>query len=131
MGFFDALRRVLAGDPRSEGLPGESYRPGEVDLGDSPSPEFPGRVPAAEQARLLRDVVEPFRAAAFDPRWRTADAVGLARGIYEDRAFDRLPLLADALMDAGCDAEQLLAHCRSDGPHVRGCWAVDLVLDKE
>ena len=72
----------------------------------------------------------PFRPVAFDPRWRTADVLGLARGIYDDRAFDRLPLLADALMDAGCDEDQLLAHCRSEGPHVRGCWAVDLVLDK-
>jgi hypothetical protein len=45
----------------------------------------------------------------------------LARGIYEDRAFDRLPLLGDALMDAGCDNDDILAHCRSDGPHTRGC----------
>ena len=91
----------------------------------------PGRVPPDEQAGLLRDVVEPFRAAAWDPRWRTADAVGLARGIYEDRAFDRLPLLADALLDAGCDRGDILGQCRSDGPHVRGCWVVDLVLGKE
>jgi hypothetical protein len=73
----------------------------------------------------------PFRPVVFDPRWRTADAVGLARGIYEERAFDRLPLLADALMDAGCADEQVLSHCRSEGPHVRGCWVVDLVLGKE
>jgi hypothetical protein len=73
----------------------------------------------------------PFHPVAFDPRWRTADTVGLARGIYEDRAFDRLPLLADALMDAGCADEQVLEHCRSEGPHVRGCWVVDLVLGKE
>jgi hypothetical protein len=46
-------------------------------------------------------------------------------------AFDRLPILADALEEAGCDEPALLAHCRSDGPHVRGCWAVDLVLGKE
>jgi hypothetical protein len=52
MGFFDALRRVLAGDPRSEGLPGESLRPSEMDLGDSPHPEFPGRVPAADPAAM-------------------------------------------------------------------------------
>jgi hypothetical protein len=64
------------------------------------------------------------------PGWRTSDTLGLARGIYEDRAFDRLPLLADALMDAGCDDEQILAHCHSPGPHVRGCWVVDLVLGK-
>jgi hypothetical protein len=73
----------------------------------------------------------PFRPVAFDPRWRTEYTDGLARGIYEDRAFDRLPLLADALMDAGCADEQVLGHCQSDGPHVRGCWVVDLVLGKE
>mgnify|MGYP001076712257 FL=1 len=42
-----------------------------------------------------------------------------------------MPLLADALMDAGCDHEEILAHCRGEGPHVRGCWVVDLVLGKE
>jgi len=72
----------------------------------------------------------PFRPVTLDPRSRTADVLGLARGAYEDRAFDRLPLLADALMDAGCDDEQVLAHCRSEGPHVRGCWVVDLVLEQ-
>jgi hypothetical protein len=86
---------------------------------------------AAAQAGLLRDLFgNPFRPVAFDPRWRTADTVGLARAIYEDRAFDRLCLLADALMDAGCDDEQVLAHCRAVGPHVRGCWAADLVLER-
>src|SRR5262249_46841688 len=59
----------------------------------------------------------PFRPVAFDPCWRTSDAVGLARAIYDDKAFDRLPILADALMDAGCADEQVLAHCRGDGPH--------------
>ena len=86
----------------------------------------------AYQAGLIRDIFgNPFRPVAFDPRWRTADVTALACGIYEDRAFKRLPLLADALMDAGCDREDILAHCRSDGPHVRGCWVVDLVLGKE
>jgi hypothetical protein len=85
-----------------------------------------------DQAAFLRDIFgNPFRPVAFNPRWRTADAVGLARGIYEERAFDRLPLLADALMDAGCGDDQVLEHCRSEGPHVRGCWVVDLVLGKE
>jgi hypothetical protein len=84
------------------------------------------------QSDLVRDIFgNPFRPVAFDPRWWTADVVALARGIYEDRAFDRLPLLADALMDAGCDHEDIVAHCRSVGPHVRGCWVVDLVLGKE
>ncbi|HEX3149646.1 MAG TPA: hypothetical protein VHR66_16340 [Gemmataceae bacterium] len=81
---------------------------------------------------MLRDIFgNPFRPVAFDPRWRTSDSVGVARGIYEDRAFERMPILADALMDAGCDDEQVLSHCRGEGPHVRGCWVVDLVLGKE
>jgi hypothetical protein len=84
------------------------------------------------QCEIIRCVfANPFRPVAFHPRWRTADVVGVARGIYEDRAFDRLPLLADALMDAGCADDQVPSHCRSDGPHVRGCWVVDLVLGKE
>lgn len=53
---------------------------------------------------------------------------GLAAAAYEERAFDHLPLLADALMDAGCADDDLLGHCRAAGPHVRGCWVVDLVL---
>jgi hypothetical protein len=86
----------------------------------------------AAQCDLLRDVFgNPFRPAANDNSWRTADTVGLARAIYEDRAFDRLPLLADALMDAGCDDEVVVAHCRDRGPHVCGCWVVDWVLGKD
>jgi len=81
---------------------------------------------------LLRDIFgNPFRPVTFDPRWRTSDVVDVARGIYEDKAFERMPILADALMDAGCEDEQLIGHCRGDGTHVRGCWVVDLVLGKE
>ena len=76
-------------------------------------------------------VGNPFRPVAFDPRWRTEDTLGLARGIYHERAFARLPLLADALMDAGCDDDRLVGHCRWAGPHARGCWVVDLVLGKQ
>ncbi|MFO0927335.1 MAG: hypothetical protein U0736_09890 [Gemmataceae bacterium] len=87
---------------------------------------------AREQVALLRDVAgNPFRPADAEPAWRYHDGgivVQLAEGIYEDRAFDRLPILADALEDAGCRAEALLAHCRADREHVRGCWAVDLIL---
>jgi hypothetical protein len=56
--------------------------------------------------------------------------MALAEGIYADRAFDRLPILADALEDAGCDAAELLTHFRGPGVHARGCWALDLVLGK-
>ena len=78
--------------------------------------------------RVMHDVLgNPFRPVRFDPRWRTADVLGLARGIHEDQAFDRLPLLRDALMDAGCADDQVLGHC--DRPvHVRGCWLVDRIL---
>jgi hypothetical protein len=90
------------------------------------------RAVRAAQVGIVRDIFgNPFRPVPIDPRWRTADVLGLAGGIYEERAFDRMPLLADALMDAGCDSDDILAHCRSGGPHVRGCWVVDLVLGKE
>ncbi len=83
-------------------------------------------------SQLLRDVVgHPFRPVTVEPRWLTSNVVGLARTIYDDRAHDHLPVLADALMDAGCDVEELLQHCRSEGLHARGCWAVDLLLEKE
>jgi hypothetical protein len=54
----------------------------------------------------------------------------LAQAIYEERDLQRLAVLADALEDAGCDSAEVLGHLRSEGPHVRGCWALDLVLGK-
>jgi hypothetical protein len=54
----------------------------------------------------------------------------LAHGIYDQRAFDDLPILADALEEAGCQDADILGHCRQPGPHVLGCWAVDLLLGK-
>jgi hypothetical protein len=86
-----------------------------------------------DQASLLRDIFgNPFRPAAIDPAWLTSTVVALARGIYDDRAFDRMPILGDALEDAGCDNADILVHCRdANATHVRGCWVVDLVLGKE
>ena len=81
------------------------------------------------QHRLLDDIFgNPFRPVVFEPSWRTSTAVAVAYGIYEERAFDRMPILADALEDAGCDNEDILNHCRQPGEHVRGCWVVDFVL---
>jgi hypothetical protein len=54
----------------------------------------------------------------------------IAQRIYDERAFADLPILADALEEAGCSSTELLAHCRHPGPHARGCWAVDLILGK-
>lgn len=62
------------------------------------------------------------------PRWRTTDVVALARGIHRDQAFDRLPILADALQDGGCDDADVLQHCQRLGGHVRGCWVVNLAM---
>ncbi len=86
------------------------------------------------QANLLRDIFgNPFRPVVADPRWTAWNdslVLKLARAIYDDRAFDRLPVLADALEDAGCADADILSHCRSGGEHVRGCWVLDLLLGK-
>ncbi|HEX3149690.1 MAG TPA: hypothetical protein VHR66_16560 [Gemmataceae bacterium] len=83
------------------------------------------------QLALVRDIFgNPFRRVAFSPKWASATAVALARQMYESRDFSAMPILADAIQDTGCDAEQLLGHCRGPGPHVRGCRVVDLVLGK-
>jgi hypothetical protein len=89
----------------------------------------------AAQAALLRDIFgNPFRPlprlAPAGLAWESGTVPKLAATIYDERAFDRLPILADALEEAGCDAAELLSHLRGPGPHVRGCWAVDLVLGK-
>jgi hypothetical protein len=101
-----------------------------------------GSEPAA-QAALVRDVCgNPFKPCRPLPpsalAWSHGTALRIARGIYNERPLHaatldagRLAILADALLDAGCDDEELIAHCRSAGPHVRGCWAVDLILGKE
>jgi hypothetical protein len=90
-------------------------------------------VDAVPESRfLLRDIFgNTIRPVAFDPTWRTSTVVALARQMYDSRDFALMPILADALQDAGCEHEEVLAHCRGGGPHVRGCWVVDLVLGKE
>ena len=89
------------------------------------SREHPG------QAALLRCVAgNPFAPVAFDPDWRTSDVLALARGIAGELAFDRLPILADALQDAGCADDRLLTHLRRDPIHTRGCHALDHILGR-
>jgi hypothetical protein len=80
----------------------------------------------------MRDIFgNPFHPVSFLPSWRTDTAVTLAQQMYEARDFSAMPILADALQDAGCDKDDIFSHCRGPGPHVRGCWVVDLVLAKE
>jgi hypothetical protein len=93
----------------------------------------------AEQARILREVAgNPFRPIVIAPGCLTPSVVSLAEAAYTERELPsghldtaRLAVLSDALEDAGCDNADLLAHLRSSGPHVRGCWALDLVLGKQ
>jgi hypothetical protein len=73
---------------------------------------------------------DPRRGWAFDKAWRTDTVLALAKQIYDEREFGTMPILADALQDAGCDNPDILEHCRGAGPHVRGCWVLDLVLEK-
>jgi hypothetical protein len=86
------------------------------------------------QAALLRCIVgNPFRPVAVDPawlRWRDCATVHIAQAIYDERCFQDLPILADALEEAGCSDPDILGHCRGPGEHVRGCWVVDLLLGK-
>ena len=90
--------------------------------------------PACEEAPLLAKKWNPTgftnRPLALPPAWRTSAVIALAREMYESRDFSAMPILADALQDAGCDNDDVLSHCRGPGPHVRGCWVVDLVLGK-
>ena len=95
-----------------------------------------GRAEQSAQADLLRDVMgNPFRPVPrVNPAvlaWNGGTVVKLAQVIYDERRFTDLPILADALEDAGCDNADMLNHCRGGGEHVRGCWVVDLALGKE
>ena len=83
------------------------------------------------QTARLHDIFgNPFRPIIFSPSWRTSTAIAIAAQMYESRNFGAMPILADALQDAGCDDEDVLSHCREPREHVRGCWVVDLLLGK-
>jgi hypothetical protein len=85
----------------------------------------------AAQAVLFRDLFgNPFRPLVFDPAWRTADVWRLAQAIYQERAFDRFPVLADLLEEAGATDVALLTHLRGSGPHAKGCQVLDAILEK-
>jgi hypothetical protein len=87
------------------------------------------------QASLLREVFgNPLRSFTLEPGWLSYEqgvVVRLAEAIYEERAFERMPYLGDALEEAGCHDANLLDHCRREGAHTRGCWVVDMVLARD
>lgn len=87
---------------------------------------------AALQCTWLREIVgNAFRLVAIDQQWLTPNVVALANAIYDEQRFSDCPILADALEQAGCDDADIQSHCRGKGPHVRGCWVVDLILGKQ
>lgn len=153
---FDVRSRSLDYSlPLSHALWAATFEAGapvpRVNVGAWPASDRPplffsrfGRVPArarnAGTERMaaglcwrIRDVFgNPCRPVAFDPAWRTRDALLLARQMSAAQEFSAMPILADALQDAGCDSEAILDHCRdTTAVHVRGCWVVDLVLGRE
>lgn len=83
-----------------------------------------------DQKAILRDI-QPPSTVRLEPAFLAQTVISLAQAIYAEGAFDRLPILADALEDSGCTNQEILAHCRGPGAHLRGCWAVDLLLGKE
>jgi hypothetical protein len=90
-----------------------------------------GKAESKVQAALVRDLFgNPFRPAYLAPGWRKPAVLAIAQGMYGDRCFDDLPILADALEEAGCREAAILSHCREPGLHARGCWVVDAVLGR-
>ena len=136
--FAEAVRRM--GDALRDRDQGRAVREADVRDCNRPADYFPiglarygNGVPSEEEAcRLVHEVFgNPFRSVTFDPAWRTSTVLALATQIYGSRDFSTVPILADALQDAGCDSAEVLDHCRGPGPHVRGCWVVDLVLNQK
>jgi hypothetical protein len=119
--LFDCHETVHVSQLVTEALiPGKG--PGDPRVADVRQAE------AGTHQRLLEDIE---LAVAFDPAWRTEYTVGIASKMYQERDFTAMPILSDALEEAGCDNADILVHCREPGVHVRGCWIVDLLLEKE
>jgi hypothetical protein len=109
-----------------------AYEQTELGLRLKRSKSAEARVEQAKfHAGIIKDIFgNPFRQLTLNNSWLTPTVVALSASIYEERAFDRMPILADALQDAGCDNEEILNHCRQPGEHVRGCFLVDWILGK-
>jgi hypothetical protein len=134
IGVYDATGAITTITPSFSALNAAENTAASI-ANRTSGPEERTRVLRAEtlaQATLFRDIFgNPFRPVTVIAAWLTSTVTSLAQAIYADRAFDRLPILADALEDAGCSNADILAHCRGGGEHVRGCWVVDLLLAKE
>jgi hypothetical protein len=146
--FTATMRHMAASVPRADGsIHGDDYP--QISTADAAwSTTFPRAKDLAQAARCVRyigslkdwpwqsDLLRCvfgnlFRATVFDPAWRTPTVITIAQAIYTERRFADLPILADALEEAGCTIAAILDHCRSGGEHARGCWPVDLVSGKQ
>jgi serine/threonine protein kinase len=138
----DVMRQHLEGTPDLTALSEAEQEPLRRALARAPEDRFDSCAAllrelwrsAVKVGALMDDGGEPSLTAVADPswlRWNDGTVVRLGRAIDQSGAFERMPILADALEDAGCDNAAILAHCRGPGPHVRGCWVVDLLLGKE
>jgi hypothetical protein len=130
-------RRVL--HPARNAVAYAALLPGEAPEGPSQA-EIQARYGAvyrqeeSAQADLVRDLIgNPFRPVTLDPdwlSWHDRTVVKLARAVYDQHDFERLPILADALEEAGCQEPTILDHCREPGEHARGCWVLDAVFGR-
>jgi hypothetical protein len=126
-----AAAGTLQNEPINNPLPEVYYVRGADDTAE--------QLEILEQSKVIRDIFgNPFRPIALNPAWLTPTVTTLATSAYNECSLPsgeldtiRLAVLADALEEAGCDNAAILGHLRSPGPHVRGCWALDLVLGKE
>ena len=120
---LEEVRKIEEGRPRSE-------------IGEFEAEDKRDREARKVLAQFIREVVgNPFTPPRMEPTWLTGTVVQLAQGIFDERAWDRLPILADALLDADCDEEAVLRHCRGTelwnkekAPHIRGCWVIESIL---
>jgi hypothetical protein len=135
----DATKGVLPplSVPREVGFSAPSWQGGTDSVQrlmnlESLAGEAAWKAEAHAQCDLLRDIFgNPFQARKWNPAWRAPEVVKLAQHIYQEGAFDHLPELADILKQAGGLEPDILGHCQSPGPHVRGCWVLDLILSKD
>jgi hypothetical protein len=92
----------------------------------------PESVEIAQQRRIFRDIFgSSLRDVNRDLSWVQPTVLHFAKSMYEDLALDRMPQLAVILKDANCNNEDILKHCLTPGPHVLGCWAIDLILGRD
>jgi hypothetical protein len=142
-----ALDRAHAADPGGTDVMNSAYdqrcwanailsiASGEMSLADASKTPWPwGAFEGVGAVEIIREAIgNPFSPAVAPEwlAWNDGTVAKLARGIHEERAFDRVPILADALQDAGCADASILTHCRGPGRHIRGCWVIDRLLGQE